>query len=198
MLARAVLVRLAEERHALLLVCHHLIGDGWSSGVMLRDLLAAYAGAALAPILPDYPSVVRRLAARDPEPARAAWREALAGAAPTLLFDPAAAFGETRELPLALRPGLAKELEAFGRRRGSTLATLLQGVFAAFLGAMTGRSDIVFGAPVSGRSEAEAGLDAHIGLFTNTLPVRVRLRPDLPLAAAARRASEPADRPHGA
>ncbi|WP_244594748.1 non-ribosomal peptide synthetase [Methylosinus sporium] len=183
MLARAVLVRLAEERHALLLVCHHLIGDGWSSGVMLRDLLAAYAGATLAPIIPDYPSVVRRLAARDPEPARAAWREALAGVAPTLLFDPAAAFGETRELPLVLRPGLAKELEAFGRRRGSTLATLLQGVFAAFLGAMTGRSDVVFGAPVSGRSEAEAGLDAHVGLFTNTLPVRVRLRPDLPLAA---------------
>ncbi|WP_400771092.1 amino acid adenylation domain-containing protein [Methylosinus sporium] len=182
MLARAVLVPLAEERYALLLVCHHLIGDGWSSGVMLRDLLAAYAGAAVAPILPDYPSVVRRLAARDPEPARAAWRAALDGAAPTLLFDPTAAFGETRELPLALRPGLAKELEAFGRRRGSTLATLLQGVFAAFLGAMTGRSDVVFGAPVSGRSEAEAGLDAHVGLFTNTLPVRVRLRPDLPLA----------------
>ncbi|TDX62534.1 amino acid adenylation domain-containing protein [Methylosinus sp. sav-2] len=182
MLARAVLVRLSEESHALLVVCHHLIGDGWSSGVMLRDLLDAYAGAALAPILPDYSSVVRRLAARDPEPARAAWREALAGAAPTLLFDPAAAFGETRELPLALRPGLAKQLEAFGRRRGSTLATLLQGVFAAFLGAMTGRYDIVFGAPVSGRSEAEAGLDAHIGLFTNTLPVRVRLRPDQPLA----------------
>ncbi|CAN2536619.1 Dimodular+nonribosomal+peptide+synthase [Methylocapsa aurea] len=183
MLARAVLVRLAEESHALLVVSHHLIGDGWSSGVMLRDLLAAYAGAALAPINPDYPSVVRRLAARDPDPARAAWREALAGAAPTLLFDPATAFGETRELQLELRPGFAKELEAFGRWRGLTLATLLQGAWAAFLGAMTGRSDVVFGMPVSGRSEAEAGLDAHIGLFTNTLPVRARLRPDLPLAA---------------
>ncbi|MBY6240090.1 amino acid adenylation domain-containing protein [Methylosinus sp. Sm6] len=183
MLARAVLVRLAEESHALLVVSHHLIGDGWSSGVMMRDLLAAYAGAALAPILPDYASVVRRLAARDPEPARAAWREAFAGAEPTLLFDPAAPFGETRELTLDLRPGLAKELEAFGRRRGLTFATLMQGVWGAFLCAMTGRGDVVFGAPVSGRSEAEAGLDEHIGLFTNTLPVRARLRPDRPLAA---------------
>lgn len=181
MLARAMLVRLAAESHALLVVSHHLVGDGWSSGVMLRDLLAAYAGAPLAPIVPDYSSVVRRLVARDLEPARAAWREALAGAEPTLLFDPAASFGEMRELRLDLRPGLAEELEALGRRRGLTLATLMQGVWAAFLCAVTGRSDVAFGAPVSGRSEAEAGLDEHVGLFTNTLPVRVRLRPDLPL-----------------
>ncbi len=57
----------------------------------------------------------------------------------------------------------------------------MQGVWGAFLATMTGRSDGVFGSPMSGRSEAIDGVEAHIGLFTNTLPVRLGLRPDQPV-----------------
>jgi len=183
MMAHATLVRLAADRHALLICSHHLIGDGWSSTIMLRELLGAYAGHALAPLTPDYPTVVRRLANRDPAPARLAWREALEGAAPTLLFESSKDFGVIHELPLHLRPGLTQELDALRRSRGLTLNTLMQGVWGALLATMTGRNDVVFGSPMSGRSEAVEGIEAHIGLFTNTLPVRLRLSPDQPLLA---------------
>jgi amino acid adenylation domain-containing protein len=181
MMAQATLVRLAADRHVLLICSHHLIGDGWSSTIMLRELLGAYAGHALPPLTPDYPTVVRRLTSRDPAPARLAWREALQGVAPTLLFEDTKRFGAIHELPLRLQPGLLAELEALRRSRGLTLNTLMQGVWGAFLSIVTGRSDVVFGSPMSGRSEAIEGVEAHIGLFTNTLPVRLRLRPDEPL-----------------
>jgi amino acid adenylation domain-containing protein len=181
MMAQATLVRLAADRHVLLICSHHLIGDGWSSTIMLRELLGAYAGYALPALTPDYPTVVRRLTSRDPVPARLAWREALQGVAPTLLFEDTKRFGAIHELPLRLRPGFLEELEALRRSRGLTINTLMQGVWGAFLAIMTGRSDVVFGSPMSGRSEAIEGVEAHIGLFTNTLPVRLRLRPDQPL-----------------
>ncbi|MFZ3180190.1 MAG: condensation domain-containing protein, partial [Methylocystis silviterrae] len=181
MMAQATLVRLAADRHFLLICSHHLIGDGWSSTIMLRELLGAYAGYALPSLTPDYPTVVRRLTSRDRGPARLAWREALQGIAPTLLFEDTKRFGAIQELPLRLRPGFLEELEALRRSRGLTLNTLMQGVWGAFLATMTGRNDVVFGSPMSGRSEAIEGVEAHIGLFTNTLPVRLRLRPDQPL-----------------
>jgi len=181
MMAQATLVRLAADRHALLVCSHHLIGDGWSSTIMLRELLGAYAGNALPALTPDYPTVVRRLASRDPAPARLAWREALHGAAPTLLFESAKDFGAIHELSLNIRPGLIEQLEGLRRSRGLTLNTLMQGVWGAFLATMTGRNDVVFGSPMSGRSGAVEGVDAHIGLFTNTLPVRLLLSLDQPL-----------------
>ncbi|MGD9540910.1 amino acid adenylation domain-containing protein [Methylocystis sp.] len=181
MMARATLVRLAADRHALLVCSHHLIGDGWSSTIMLRELLAAYAGDALPPLTPDYPTVVRRLASRDQAPARRAWREALQGVAPTLLFEASKDFGAIHEVSINLQPGLVEKLDELRRSRGLTLNTLMQGVWGAFLVTMTGRNDVVFGSPMSGRSEAIEGVDAHIGLFTNTLPVRLLLSPDQPL-----------------
>ncbi|CCJ08167.1 non-ribosomal peptide synthetase [Methylocystis sp. SC2] len=181
MMAQATLVRLAADRHVLLICSHHLIGDGWSSTIMLRELLGAYAGHALPPLTPDYQTVVRRLTSRDPDPARFAWREALQGVAPTVLFEETKRFGAIYELSLRFRPGLIEQLEALRRSRGLTLNTLMQGVWGAFLATMTGRSDVVFGSPMSGRSEAIEGVEAHIGLFTNTLPVRLQLCPDQPL-----------------
>ena len=181
MMAQATLVRLAADRHVLLICSHHLIGDGWSSTIMLRELLGAYAGYALPALTPDYPTVVRRLTSRDPVPARLVWREALQGVAPTLLFEDTKRFGAIHELPLRLRPRFLEELEALRRSHGLTLNTLMQGVWGAYLATMTGRNDVVFGSPMSGRSEAIEGVEAHIGLFTNTLPVRLGLRPDQPL-----------------
>jgi amino acid adenylation domain-containing protein len=178
MLARATLIHGAAGHHTLLVTCHHLIGDGWSSIVLLRDLLAAYgSGGALPPLVPDYAAVVRALAGRDPVPARRAWSDVLRGAQPTLLFEEVQGLGAVRELPLAVRPELAATLEDLRRRRGLTLSTLMQGVWATFLTAMAGRDDVVFGSPVSGRGGAVDSTEHHVGLFTNTLPVRLRLQP---------------------
>ncbi|OHX19568.1 non-ribosomal peptide synthetase, partial [Chromobacterium sphagni] len=170
-------------RHTLFLTAHHLVVDGWSTPILLRDLLAAYGNGpeALAPPGVDYPGVVRALAARDLVPARQLWRQALDGVKPTLLFGQQTAAPEVRELELVLPPALESALTERCREHGLTLNTAMQGMWGALLSLLTGRDDVVFGSPVSGRFSPVDGVDEHIGLFSNTIPVRVRLRPELPL-----------------
>ena len=80
------------------------------------------------------------------------------------------------------RMAMQRELEvALGAQRVFTLNTLMQGAWAALLAVLCGRDDVVFGAPVSGRFSAVAGIADHIGLFSNTVPVRMRLTADEPL-----------------
>lgn len=167
----------------LFLTAHHLVVDGWSTPIMLRDLLAAYGDGpdTLPSIRVDYPSVVRALAARDLTPARQLWLQTLDGVKPTLLFGQQTAAPEVREFELVLPQALEDALTERCCERGLTLNTVMQGMWGALLSVLTGRSDVVFGSPVSGRFSPVDGVDEHIGLFSNTIPVRVVLRPDAPL-----------------
>ncbi|MBJ3778760.1 non-ribosomal peptide synthetase [Acuticoccus mangrovi] len=177
----ATLVRLAPERHALILVVHHLVIDGWSTPLLLRDLFEAYASDAPLPALPHaYGEVVRSLAARDPAPARIAWAQALREATPTRLFEGSAS-AAMEEAEHRLSRETTRDLLAMARRRGVTLNILMQGVFALVLGSLAGRNEVVFGTPVAGRGAAVQGLEEQIGLFLSTIPVRVRLDPDTSL-----------------
>lgn len=180
-LVKAVLVRTAHDRHRLLIAVHHLVVDGWSTPLLLRDLLTAYGRGpeALTPPAIGYPAVVAGLLACDGSESRAAWSEALAGAVPTVLFDPARSGGDApmeeaeRTLPAELTDALLARLRA----DGLTLNALMQAVWALVLGNLAGRDDVLFGTPVSGRSAAVPGLEEQVGLFLNTLPVRVALDP---------------------
>lgn len=176
-LIRAVLVRLGPERHILVLQVHHLLIDGWSSPLLLRDLMSAYRQDVprLAPLRPGYGQVVRQLAARDLEPSRGVWREALEGIVPCLMFEAASAAME--EATLALPADITEALLARARQRGITLNVLMQAVWGAVLGSMAGREEVVFGMPVSGRSAAVDGIGMQVGLFLNTVPVRLSLNP---------------------
>ncbi|WP_406850166.1 amino acid adenylation domain-containing protein [Chromobacterium phragmitis] len=167
----------------LFLTAHHLVVDGWSTPILLRDLLAAYGDGpdTLPSIRVDYPSVVRALAARDLTPARQLWLQTLDGVKPTLLFGQQTATPEVREFELVLPQALEDALTERCRERGLTLNTAMQGMWGALLSVLTGRNDVVFGSPVSGRFSPVDGVDEHIGLFSNTIPVRVALRPDAPL-----------------
>ncbi|MEN3810128.1 amino acid adenylation domain-containing protein [Chromobacterium piscinae] len=167
----------------LFLTAHHLVVDGWSTPIMLRDLLAAYGDGpdTLSSIRVDYPSVVRALSARDLTPARQLWLQTLDGVKPTLLFGQQMAAPEVRELELVVPKALEDALTERCRERGLTLNTAMQGMWGALLSVLTGRNDVVFGSPVSGRFSPVDGVDEHIGLFSNTIPVRVVLRPDATL-----------------
>ncbi|MCD4504134.1 amino acid adenylation domain-containing protein [Chromobacterium piscinae] len=167
----------------LFLTAHHLVVDGWSTPIMLRDLLAAYGDGpdTLSSIRVDYPSVVRALSARDLTPARQLWLQTLDGVKPTLLFGQQMAAPEVRELELVVPKALEDALTERCRERGLTLNTTMQGMWGALLSVLTGRNDVVFGSPVSGRFSPVDGVDEHIGLFSNTIPVRVALRPDATL-----------------
>ena len=77
---------------------------------------------------------------------------------------------------------LTARLQGLARERGLTLNTIVQGLWAVLLGRLTGRDDVVFGVTVSGRPAELAGIEQMVGLFINTLPLRVRLRRGQPLA----------------
>ncbi|PWC38162.1 non-ribosomal peptide synthetase [Azospirillum sp. TSO22-1] len=178
-LVKAVLVRTTADRHRLLIAIHHLVVDGWSTPLLLRDLLTAYGAAAMPPSTAGYPQVVSALLARDTAASRAAWSGALAGAVPTVLLDAAKSGGEAPmdEGIVTLPTELTDALLARLRGEGLTLNALMQAVWALVLGNMAGRDDVLFGTPVSGRSATVAGLEEQVGLFLNTLPVRVALDP---------------------
>ncbi|TGN75548.1 amino acid adenylation domain-containing protein [Streptomyces bauhiniae] len=177
-LLRLLLARTGPGRHRLVLSHQHLLLDGWSLPLLTAELWARYEGRTPAPPAP-YRAHLRLLAAQDPAVSAAAWADALAGLAePTRLApadpDRAAAVPHTHTVELDADRTAA--LEAFARSRGVTLNTLVQAAWGVLLGWLTGRDDVVFGATVAGRSPELAGSEAMIGLFINTVPVRVRLR----------------------
>ncbi|MEU7279572.1 amino acid adenylation domain-containing protein [Streptomyces sp. NPDC045431] len=161
----------------LVLTFHHLLLDGWSLPLLERDLAALCTDGPLPPPVPyrDYLAWLRR---QDADAARAAWREALAGLERPRLLSPSgpadAAEVHDVELSAALTTAVARRAAACG----VTVNTVVQAAWALVLHRMTGGGarDVVFGAVVSGRPHDLPGVERMVGLFVNTLPVRVRLR----------------------
>ncbi|MCD0449115.1 amino acid adenylation domain-containing protein [Actinocorallia sp. API 0066] len=180
-LMRAALVRDTGRAH-LVLTLHHLIADGWSVPLILRDLLdAPDTPVDPASGLPAFQRYLAWLAGRDTDAARAAWRDALAGLdEPTLVAGPSRqeASGPFAEADAALSPEATAQLTSWARANGLTLGTLVQGAWGLLLGRITGRRDIVFGTTVSGRQADVDGVESLVGLLVNTVPVRVTWRPE--------------------
>ncbi len=187
-LLRARLFRFAEDDHALVVTLHHIVADGWSLGVLARAL-QAFSRASVtgeAPALPELPiqyaSYARwqrgwlRGEALDRQ--LAYWRGELAGAPHALDLPadrprpPVQTHAGDRRLRV-LPPELLAELRSLSRREGVTLFMTLLAALGALLHRLTGQDDVLVGVPVAGRTHAET--EALIGLFINTLVMRVRL-----------------------
>ncbi|WP_436534839.1 amino acid adenylation domain-containing protein [Actinoplanes sp. HUAS TT8] len=171
-LLRFLLVRLGEAEFQLVLTQHHLLVDGWSGPLIARELFTAYAGNQPTPSRP-YRDFLAWLGRADADAAREAWRQSLTGLAEPTLVAPGGRAGLPAEVTDQL-PAAAGEL---ARRLGVTPNTLVRALWAVLLGRLTGRDDVVFGATVAGRPAELAGVEETIGLFINTLPIRVRLLP---------------------
>lgn len=176
---RAQLFRHSDQHWQLLLMVHHLLIDGWSSPILLRRLCDRYRDQQQVEPLPaqlDYRALVNQLAARDPQPAREHWRQQLANATPTLLFEEQVSDQQAvSEHQLTLPAPQLQQLQQQLRQRGVTLNALMQGLWALALQSLCGRDELIFGTPVSGRHSGLAGLQQAVGLFLNTLPVRIQL-----------------------
>lgn len=183
MLHALLIEHAGSPRFTLMLNAHHLVVDGWSTPVILGDLFTAlYHGPqALTPHRFSYADIVRQLAARDADASRQLWQQVLQDVRPTLLFGDSAHTGPVHDLDLVLEPELERGLLALCRSRGLTLNTVMQGIWAMQLAIESGHQDVVFGSPVSGRFGQIEGQDQHVGLFSNTLPVRVRFDSQRPL-----------------
>ncbi|GGL11304.1 non-ribosomal peptide synthetase [Nocardia jinanensis] len=192
-LLRLTLISTAPQRYRLLLSMHHILIDGWSTPLLIRELLTLYAAdgdpGALAPVRP-YRDYLTWLRAQDQNAAEAAWTRALEGATEPTLLAPADRGRQhivaAREVDLALSDYRTAELVATAHQQEITLNTLVQAAWAIVLATETGRDDVVFGATVSGRPPQITGIETMIGLFVNTVPVRVRLDPRESLARLLR------------
>ncbi|MFC9255606.1 amino acid adenylation domain-containing protein, partial [Amycolatopsis thailandensis] len=179
-LIRFLLLTLSPDEHRLVLTNHHALLDGWSMPLVGRTLLATYAelgGGPAAPVAPPLSEYHRVLGDRDPDAALAAWREALGGLDEGTRLAPAS-LESTVERPERVTVELGEEfserLRAFSRERGITPTTVFQTAWGVLLARLTGRRDVVFGCPVSGRPADVPGVERMIGQLGSTIPVRVR------------------------
>ncbi len=195
-LLRATLVRLATERHSLVLSFHHIILDGWSFGPLFGDLFAAYAqlrstpGAALAETEPHpYGEYVRWVLAQDREAAQRHFETYLAGydgdAAPPYANRRRSEAIDHAEHVFLVPEALSARLNAVARERRLTLNSVFQTAWGVLLQKYNHCDDVVFGSVVSGRPPALSGVENMVGLFINTQPLRVRCTGDDAFSAVA-------------
>ena len=187
-LLRGRVLRLASHEHVLLITFHHLVCDGWSLGVFLRELAHLYEAGlagrepALDALAVQYSDYVRWFEESLPglrlDGQLNYWRQALGGELPVLELP---AEG-SRPAVQAFRGGLHRaelpadlvtSLERFARDEGCTLFMALLAGFAVVLGRYSRQQDLIIGTPIAGRTQPE--LEGLIGLFVNTLLLRVNL-----------------------
>jgi amino acid adenylation domain-containing protein/non-ribosomal peptide synthase protein (TIGR01720 family) len=186
---RLAVIRLADDRHHVVWSFHHAILDGWSVPTVLKEVFDRYEahreGRRLdLPRVRPYSDYVAWLARQDVAAGQAYWRRTLAGsAAPTPLGvdrppaaqDAAMAGDAMPEFETHLSGTATAALAAFARQRHVTLSTIVEGAWALLLSRYSGEGDVTFGASVSGRPADLPGVESMVGLFINTLPVRVRV-----------------------
>jgi amino acid adenylation domain-containing protein len=187
-LLRVLAVRLGREDQALLVTLHHLVSDGWSLGLLVRELAAGYGPGApdLGPLPVQYGDFAvwqRSWLEGSGEMARQVdfWRGRLAGLPEALelpadLPRPAVQSGRGGQLPVRLGRGLAEAVRELARRSEATPFMVLLAAFGALLSRLTGQLDLAVGSPVAGRTRGET--EELIGLFVNTLVLRCGLAGD--------------------
>ncbi|MEU5647618.1 non-ribosomal peptide synthetase, partial [Streptomyces milbemycinicus] len=180
-LLRCTLVRMREDEHCLIWSNHHILLDGWSNAVLFRELFTLYkcrGDDSQLPFVPSYRDYLAWIARQDTGAAEAAWQEALADLDGPTRIDISGkkqAAAAPDRLTHTVSQELADALSATARAHDLTLNTLIQGAWAILVSRITGRDDVVFGATVAGRPPEIPSVDKMVGLFINTLPVRIRL-----------------------
>jgi amino acid adenylation domain-containing protein/non-ribosomal peptide synthase protein (TIGR01720 family) len=188
--ARLQLIRTGEAAHWLIWSHHHVTLDGWSTALVLGDVLNAYHALSEGSLQPTWPGrafgdYLGWLSKRDRASAMAYWQRRLSGLEikTPLPVSPGLRERAYAETALQLTPEASNGLRQRCRELGVTLNTLVQAGWALLLARHAGVEEVVFGATVSGRPDELAGIESSIGLFINTLPIRVRLDPSLVVRA---------------
>ncbi|ABX04524.1 amino acid adenylation domain [Herpetosiphon aurantiacus DSM 785] len=193
-LLRATLLRLAAESHVLLLICHHIISDGWSMGVLLRDF-ASFLGALRTNTAPDVPPLVvqapdvavwqrQRLQGHYLTTLQDFWKQQLADLeplnVPTDFVRPAQQSYRGATLSFQLPAALSTQLQRMAQQHDVTPFMLLLAAFQAFLARLSGQQDLAIGSVLASRADAD--LDPVIGFLVNTWTLRNNIDVAQPLA----------------
>ncbi|PSB30557.1 non-ribosomal peptide synthetase [Chlorogloea sp. CCALA 695] len=174
-LLRLTLIQIAENTYHFVWSSHHLILDGWSTALVLQQVFLSYAGISdRSCATRPYADYINWLQQQDLSQAETFWRKTLQGfTAPTPLKLGKSTGYSNHSLKLSAATTAA--LQSIARQHRLTLNTLLQGAWAILLARYSGEEDIVFGATSSGRPPTLVGSESMVGLFINTLPVRVQV-----------------------
>ena len=194
-LLRLALIRISPRAYRFLWNHHHLLLDGWSSSLVYKDVQVAYdacrRGAAGLPQAPrPYRDYLAWLPQQDLAQAEVFWREVLRGYRTPMRLPlndipdgrPVAVDGDGSH-KLSLPADATVALQDFARRQQVSLNVVVQAAWALMLSRYSGDDDVVFGITLSGRPPALAGIESMVGLFINTLPMRVQATPDATVAA---------------
>ncbi len=185
-LMRFTLIQTGADSYYLVWSYHHILIDGWSLSTIIQQVLACYQAlcAQEQPLLAQarpYQDYIKWLQQQDVVKAQEFWRDRLRGFTdPTSLRIERSAIDLTQsaqygEQHLSLTTQLTSQLQNFAKEYQLTLNTIIQGAWSLLLAQYSGTSDVLFGATVAGRPPALAGVESMVGLFINTLPVRVQL-----------------------
>jgi amino acid adenylation domain-containing protein len=198
-LVRAGLVRLAPDTHVLAVVMHHIVADGWSFRILFDELSADYEAISRGsgPVGTEPPIQYADFAIWQLEhaedggyaPAERFWRAELAGVPASLPLPadrpyPARQTFAAASIDTALDAGLANDLRELATQHGTTLFAVLLAGYAVVLSRLTGRDDLLVAVPMAARIRPET--ETVVGLFMNTVPVRIRIDRDATLSDLVR------------
>ncbi|SEN37789.1 non-ribosomal peptide synthase domain TIGR01720, partial [Stigmatella aurantiaca] len=184
---RVAVIRMGESDYRIIWSFHHVLLDGWSSSLLLKDLFELYEAFVQGrqPQLPHRPAFreyIAWLQGQDSTEAQAYWTRELQGfTAPTPLPGArnverrAGESSRHRECEVRFPETSSEAVQAFARKHKLTVNTVAQAAWALVLGRYSGEPEVVFGSTVAGRPPELAGVDAIAGMLINTLPIRVRL-----------------------
>lgn len=186
-LMRLALIQLTDDIYQFVWSKHHIISDGWSTALVLKQVLDAYTTLSQQQALPTvhsrpFKNYIAWLQRQESSQAEAYWQQTLKGfTAPTSLrverqVEELPRQGERyHEQQFQLSSSTTAALQSLARQHQLTLNTIVQGAWAILLSRYSGEADIVFGAAVSGRPAELPGSESMVGLLINTLPVRVQV-----------------------
>ncbi|UVK49252.1 amino acid adenylation domain-containing protein (plasmid) [Mesorhizobium sp. AR07] len=187
-LIRGRLIRLADEEHVFLLTQHHIVSDGWSLGVLVRELSSLYRAFEAGqddPLPPlaiqyaDYAAWQRQWLSGERRQSQAQyWRDTLSGAPARLALPtdrprPAQQSFAGATVPIVIDADLTRGLKRLSRQHGTTVFMTLLAAWAAVLSRLSGQDDVVIGVPSANRGRRE--IEQLIGFFVNTLALRLDL-----------------------
>jgi len=190
-LMRLGLVQCSDTGHYFLWSYHHTLLDGWSGPLLIKDLFAVYetirrGGAASLAVTRPYRDYIAWLQNQDMASAEAYWRTALSGfTVPTPIIGDKPTDNSVQhqahgygKQSLSLPAASSQALQQFVKQQQLTINTLVQAAWGLLLSRYSGENDIVFGVTVSGRPAELCGVEDMVGLFINSLPLRIKITPD--------------------
>jgi hypothetical protein len=192
-LMNCTLIQLSDDAYKFIWSHHHILMDGWCLSIIFTEVLSFYEAelrkqTSYLPTPLPYGNYIAWLNSQNKKAAEEFFRQTLPGfSAPTPLgVDQTPAqnhqqSSDYKQLELRFSQKVSRELESLVQRHHLTLSTILQGAWAILLSHYSGEKDIVFGVTVSGRPASLSGVENMVGLFINTLPLRVQISPQAQL-----------------